>query len=97
MKPKSIRDELIHAREMLTGGPDCIVGMSPLVTAVYDKLGAVIERLDALPAVAWSIAHDKDGNHGIITREPEHAQNWRDAEHTTDDDILGLYPLEIKQ
>lgn len=97
MKPTSIREELVHAREMLSNDPDWIVGMTPLVRAVYDKLETIIARLDNLPAVVWSIAHDENGAHGIITREPEHAQNWRDAEHTSDDDILALYPLDIKQ
>ncbi len=101
MKPKSIREELVHAREMLTGGPDCVVGMNSLVTVVYDKLGTIIERLDALPTIAWSIGHDENGENGIITREAGHAQNWknrlREDDRLNEDSILGLYPLDIKQ
>ena len=96
MKSKSIRDELVHAQEMLTGGPDCIGGMTPLVSVVYDKLGTIIERLDALPAVAWSIGHDENGEDGIITKEALRAQNWMDDERTSEGSILALYPLDIE-
>lgn len=98
MKNKSIREELAYVREMLTGGPDCVVGMSPLVTSVYDRLGVVIERLNNLPAVAWSIGHDENGEDGIITREAGHAQNWRDRcredNRLDNDSVLALYPLD---
>ena len=101
MKPKSIREELVHAREMLSGGPDCVVGMSPLVSNVYDKLGMIIERLENLPAVCWSIAHEENGKDGIITREAGHAQNWIDQlvkeDRHDENSILALYPLDIKQ
>lgn len=86
---------------MLTGGPDCVGGMSPLTTTVYDKLGTIIERIDNLPAVAWSIGHDENGEDGLITRERSHAESWRvrlrEDDRLEETSILALYPLGIKQ
>lgn len=61
-----------------------------------DLLNEILEQLDNLPAVAWSIAHDENGENGILTTEAGHAQNWRDAKHTNNSDILALYPLDLE-
>ena len=65
-----------------------------------ELLNEILEQIDNLPAVAWSIGHDENGEDGIITREAGHAQNWRDkllADNRVDDNsILALYPLDLE-
>ena len=65
-----------------------------------DLLNEILEQLDNLPAVAWSIGHDVNGKDGIITREAGHAQNWRDHlredDRLDEDSILALYPLDME-
>lgn len=69
-------------------------------TEPLDLLAEILEQLDNLPAVAWSIAHDENGENGIITKEAGHAQNWRDSlradERLDEDSILALYPLDLE-
>lgn len=65
-----------------------------------DLLNEILVQLDNLPAVAWSIGHDENGEDGIITREAGHAQNWRDRcqadDRVDDDSVLSLYPLDME-
>ena len=65
-----------------------------------DLLNEILEQIDNLPAVAWSIGHDENGEDGIITREAGHAQNWRDKiredDRLDDNSVLALYPLDME-
>ena len=61
-----------------------------------ELLNEILEQLDDLPAVAWSIGHDENGEDGIITKRAKQAQEWCDDERTNEDSVLALYPLDME-
>ena len=43
-----------------------------------EDLIALVKRHEQRTEVAWSIGHDEEGLDGIVTRNPDEAQRWRD-------------------
>ena len=52
-------------------------------TLPLDLLAEILEQIDNLPAVAWSIVHDENGEDGKMTH----------VDRLDDNSILALYPL----